>query len=234
MNTISRSLTAWLARSGAPTCALAVAAFGLLPAAGCGRYGGLAYFLGVGRGTKIEPQYVLPEGTLLILVDDPDEHVTWPRTRDLLQQFLGEELLAHKAVTAVISPDSVARFRQADERFERYAAVQIGRKLSADTVMWIEVRDFFAPEEIEDTSTAAKITVSVKILTTHEEERADRVRLWPTDEGGYIHQTQLSAVQVHRLKGDNAVERELARRAAIQLGRLFYQHTVGEVDDSGV
>lgn len=202
--------------------------------AGCGRYGGLAYFMGMGRGTKIEPKYVLPDEKTIVLVDDPAERVTYPRTRDLLERYLGEELLGHKAVSAVISPDSVARFRQADSKFERYSAATLGQKVGAKNVIWIEVRDFFAPTEIEDTSTAAKITVAIKVLNADESERAAKVRLWPTDESGYIHSTELNAVQVHKLEGDNAVATELARRAAIQIGRLFYQHTVGEVDDSGV
>ncbi|MCB9867219.1 MAG: hypothetical protein H6816_11385 [Phycisphaerales bacterium] len=208
----------------------------LLPALpGCGRYGGLAYFMGIGRGHKIEPQFELPEdGTLLVLVDDPAERLRWPRLRDLLEQSLGEELLAHQAVKAVISPDAMARFRQADPKFERYPAATIGRKVGADTVLWLEVRDFFNPTEIEDTSSTAKITLAVKVITTKPGTLPSDVRLWPTDEGGYIHSTELSAIDVHKLKGDNATARELARRAAIQIGRLFYQHTVGEVEDSKV
>jgi hypothetical protein len=201
---------------------------------GCGRYGGLAYYMGMGRGTKIEPQFELPKATTVVLVDDPAERVVWPRTRDLLERYLGEELLAHDAVPAVVHPDAVTRFRQADSRFERYSATAIGRKLGADTVIWIEVRDFFAPTEIEDTSTAALISVAIKVLNAAEEERSDRVRLWPVDESGYIHSTELNAVQVAKFKGDNAVAKELARRAAIQIGRYFYRHTVGEVDDSRV
>ncbi len=201
---------------------------------GCGRYGGLAYFLGMGRGHKIEPQYKLPEGTLLVLVDDPAERLDWPRLREELEQNLGEELLVHKAATKVIRPSAVARFRQADQKFERYSTATIGRKVGADHVLWLEVRDFFNPKEIEDTSGTAKLTVAVKVLTTKEGATGDKVRLWPTDQGGYIHSVELSAIEVHKQKGDNAVARELARRAAIQIGRLFYQHTIGEVEDSKV
>lgn len=222
-------------RASIAAIALVLAGLTLPVLPGCGRYGGLAYFLGMGRGHKIEPQYELPEkDTLLVLVDDPAERLAWPRLREVLEQNLGEELLAHKAVKAVISPDAVARFRQADEKFETYSAVTIGRKVGADTVLWLEVRDLFNPTEIEDTSSTAKITLAVKVLTTKPGVRGDKVRLWPTDEGGHIHSTELGAIDVHKLKGDNATARELARRAAIQIGRLFYQHTVGEVEDSKV
>lgn len=215
-------------------CAVLMCFACLLLVSGCGRYAGLAYFMGAGRKTKIEAEFELPEGKVLVLVDDPAERVIWPRARQLLEHDLGEELLIHKAVKSVISPDSVARFRQSDQRFERYSASTLGDKLGADTIIWLEVREFFAPIEIEDTSTAAKIAVSIKVLTTHEEKRSDRVRLWPDDEGGQIVETVLNAVDVHKIKGDNGVSRELARRAAIRIGRLFYDHTVGDVDDEDV
>ena len=214
--------------------ALLVAVMLCGPLVGCGRYAGLAYFFGAGRKVKIEPKYELPEGTLLIIVDDPAERVTWPRARDLLERYLGEELLAHEAVEQVVSPTAVARFRQSDPRFERYAATKLGRKLGADTVMWIEVREFFAPTEVQDTSQAASMSVSVKVLTTQEEKRADRVRLWPRDAGGEIVEAELNAIDAHKMGGNQAVARELARRGSILIGRLFYQHSVGDIDDEGI
>ncbi len=201
---------------------------------GCGRYAGLAYFLGMGRKTKIPKEFDLPEGLVLVLVDDPAERVEWPRARNLLERYVGEELLEHETVESVISPDSVARFRRSDPDFDMYATDRVGSMLGADTVIWLEVREFSAPINIEDTSTAAKMTVAVRVLTTHEDERASRVRLWPSDAGGYIAETTLNAVEVHRLKGDNAVAAELARRSAIRVGRLFRDYTVGEADDERI
>jgi hypothetical protein len=198
---------------------------------GCAKLGVLAYFMGAGRGKKIQAEYILPEGKLLILVDDPRELVTWPQARELLVQFTGEALLSHEAIDAVISPESIAKFRQMDPEFDKYPATVIGEKVGAETVMWLQVRDFFAPTEIEDTSTAAKLAVTIKILNVGEERRADRVRLWPDDRDGYLVETELSAIGVDKLQGDNAVAKELARKTAVQIGRLFYQHTLGEIED---
>ncbi len=192
------------------------------------------YTLGAGRGRKIPSQYELPQGKLLILIDDPKERVTWPRARTLLGRYIGEELLANDAVKAIISPRSLAKFRQTDPEFERYAADQIGRKLGAKTVMWIEVRDFVAPVEIEDVSSAAKITLSIKILTTEEEVSPNRVRLWPRLGPGEIIESSLNAIGVNKRKGKNAVAKELARRASVLVGRLFYEHTWGDLEDDEV
>lgn len=202
-----------------------------LSLSGCGHWGGIGYFLGFGRRTKIEALNTLPENTLLILVDDPAEKVRWPRARNLLAQYVGEELLTHKAVSAVVRPASLAKLRRMDPAFETYSATTVGRKLGAETVLFIEVRDFFAPKDIQDTSTAAKLTVSVRVLDVTQREHARKVRLWPTDPGGHIVESTLRAVEVHALKGENATPTELARKAAIYTGRVFYDHTLGDIDD---
>ncbi len=157
-----------------------------IPLSGCGAAAGMGYFLGIGRGRKIEPLFEIPEGKLLILVDDVDNRVTWARTRQVLARFVGEELLAHEAVDAVISNESVGKLRQIDLQFSNYSAAEIGRKLGADTVLWIEVKDFFAPGEVQDTSGAAKMAVSVKLLSCGESDpdKPRSARLWPTDGGG--------------------------------------------------
>ncbi len=213
---------------------VALAGLLLLPTAGCARWGALAYALGGGRGQKLPAEYELPPGKLLILVDDPKEKVTWPRARTLLAKYVGEELLAREAISTVISPRSLAKFRQSDTKFENYAADEIGRKLGAKTVLWIEVRDFEAPEEIEEVSTAAKLTLGIKVLTTEEEVNPHRVRLWPTVGSGHLVESSLNAIAVNKTKGENAVAKELARRSSILVARLFYEHTLGDIEDDGV
>lgn len=214
--------------------ALALALMVGISTAGCARWGALVYALGGGRGQKIPAEFELPPGKLLILVDDPKERVTWPRARTLLAQYTGEELLEREAVTTIISPRSLAKFRQSDSNFERYAADEIGRKLGAKTVLWIEVRDFVAPEEVEEISTAAKLTLGIKVLTTKEEVSPHGVRLWPSVGSGHIIESSLNAIAVNKTKGENAVAKELARRSAILVARLFYQHTLGDIEDDGV
>ena len=213
---------------------LGLAVLMCLSTAGCARWGALIYALGGGRGQKIPAEYELPPGKLLILVDDPKERVTWPRARTLLAQFTGEELLEHEAVSTIISPRSLANFRQSDSNFERYAADEIGRKLGAKTVLWIEVSDFEAPEEVEEISSAANLTLSIKVLTTAEEVSPHGVRLWPSVGSGRIVESSLNAIAVNKTEGENAVAKELARRSAILVARLFYEHTLGDIEDDGV
>ncbi len=198
---------------------------------GCGQSAAMAYYLGIGRNRKIEPLFVLPPGKILVLVDDTDNRVTWPRARDLLAESVGRELLAHEAAESIISNTSLMQLRQVDPAFPRYSATKIGRKLGANTVIWLQIKDFFAPTEIEDTSSAARLTLSIKILNADEMDDPSDVRLWPADERGHINKTELSAIEVERLKGSNASARALAEKAAKPIGRLFYEHTLGDLDN---
>ena len=49
-----------------------------LALAGCGPQGGaMLYWLGIGDDQKVEAEFTLGPGPLLILVDDPEERLTW-------------------------------------------------------------------------------------------------------------------------------------------------------------
>lgn len=204
----------------------------LLTTTGCGRQaGGLLYFLGYGRGQKIPAQYELPKGKVLVLVDDVEGLAQLPQTRELLVQYVGEELLAHKAAKQVVSPQAVNRLRQADPDFERRSAHQIGQKVEADVVLWLQVKDFFAPVEVEDTSAAARMSISVIVLDATVSDDPSKVRLWPPGTEGHLESLELTSNQVNALKGHDAVARKLAEKLSRQISRLFYKHTVGEVED---
>jgi hypothetical protein len=216
---------------------LLVGVIGLLPAlAGCGaRAGALAYWMGVGRGRKIPAVYKFPPGRVLVLVDDSRNLVKWPQACELLARFVGENLLRRDAVSEVISNASLARLRASDPQFERRSAQEIGRRAGADFVLWLEVREFFAPQEIQDTSAAAKMSVSVKVLNVHEGVRSDRVRLWPADEHGHIEEVELRAVEVNDLEhAENAVSIALTRKLSKQVARLFFEYKLGELEDEKV
>ena len=216
------------ARSLAGAGALALLLAG---GAGCGMQGGaMAYWAGVGRSEKVKAEYTIPPGKVLILVDDDQGVVNLSQVRDLLVESLSQELLSHRAVTAVVDNDTTIKLRQSDERFERRGAREVGLLADADLVLWAQVQDFLAPAEIQDLA-AARITVSVKVLNAREEQRREAVRLWPTGPGGQIVRTELSANDMSRLKGENAVAKEMAARLGRQIARLFYEYSLGELDD---
>ncbi len=202
---------------------------------GCGPQGGaMLYYMGKGRNKKIEPVYQLPKGKLLILVDDTRGLVSTPQARPMLARAVGEILLKRDAVTEVISTGALDRMRRLDPRFDRRTAHEIGRRLGADTVLWLEVQEFFVPEEIQDTSVAAQMTVSVKVLDTSTAGGVEGVRLWPSGSAGHIEQATLGSNDVNKLGGEEPVVRGLVDTLAKQVSRLFFEYTLGELEDEEV
>ena len=69
------------------------------------------------------------------------------------------------------------------------------------------------------------------IAAAREEVSRGRVRLWPSTNDGQVVEQKLNAIAVKRLGGTDEVADDLAARLSRQIGRLFYQHTVGDLDD---
>lgn len=191
--------------------------------------GKMLYFLGYGRGRKIPAKFELPPGKVLVLVDDPYEKVSWPPARDLLAEHTARELLRHKGADKVIANRALLRLRQSDPDFERRSAQSVGRKTGADTVLLLQIRDFLAPKRLEDTESAARLSVTVRVLDAS--EAAATVRLWPAHGDGHLESVEMPATRAFSLKSQEAIARALTAALGRNVARLFYKHTYGDVED---
>ena len=215
-------------RNSKPVATFAAA---LLALCGCGYQGGvLLSVLGAGQMHKVEAEYKLSDGPVLVLVDDLEERLTWPDARELLTEETTKLLIEHKATKKIISPETVARFRRGTPQFETRGAREIGRMVEADQVVWLEVKAFIAQEEMQDTSQAAILTVTVKVIDPNAEERS-QVRLWPTVPEGRPVTTQLNSSDVVRLKTLPNIGRELCEKTAKEVAKLFYKHPIEDPDE---
>ena len=96
--------------------------------------------------------------------------------------------------------------------------------VGAKQVLWIEIRDFLAQEQIESVAEAAYITVSVKVINADQLEPGQRSRLWPVSPNGRILSEALGGSDCLRLRTKDAISRELADKLATQVVRLFHDH----------
>ena len=198
---------------------------------GCGYTGGqLLYFLGVGKGQLIPAEFKLTSEPVLILVDDPGERIDWPPARAHIQDELAAELIAQKAAVKIIPRATLEGLRQTRSDFDKRGAREIGELAGADQVIWLEIRSFLADEQISDATTAAYVGTSVKVLNAREDESRSRVRLWPTSPEGRPVSVSLPGDAVARLKTRDAISRELAKKLAVDITRLFHEH---RLDDFG-
>ena len=169
-------------RNSSAVLGLSCAALLIACVAGCGMQAGtLFYFLGAGRLHTVEAEFALTEGPLLILVDDLNERLTWGPARDRIAEELAKELLEHEAAAKIIAPQTLKRHRRTQAGFDDLKCTQVGRLVGADQVLWIDVQAFYAEEEVHDTTQAASLAVTVRVINPNERKDRAKVRLWPSN-----------------------------------------------------
>ena len=192
---------------------------------GCGMSQGQAlYFLGVGRGQKVEAKFRLTEGPIAILIDDPAGRIKWPQARGYLFDDLAQELLFHEAATKIVPPETMDQLRKTTENYEARGAREIGALAGAEQVLWIEVQDFLALPEIQDATMASYMAVNIKVINVLERERRSRVRLWPGSPEGKPVVVSMDGSEVSMAKTKDGISRELASRLAVKIAKYFYEY----------
>ncbi len=203
----------------------------LLATGGCTYSGGeLLFLLGLGRGRMVEAKFRLTEGPLLLLIDDGQQLVATPTANRHLFDELAQELLRHEAAKKIIPLQTVERLRQSTPDFERLGCREVGQRVGAEQVLWIEVRDFLAEEQIEEVIMAARFHVTLKAINVLETENRSRVRLWPQSPGGHQVLVGMAGSEVAIAKTTEAIAKELASRLAVKIAKLFYDHRLGEFE----
>jgi hypothetical protein len=203
----------------------------VIPPAGpaCGPEGGaLLYWLGAAQKEKVGAELVLGPGPILVLVDDPEERLTWAEARDLLAEETANALLTSKATEKVISNHAVQRLRRSRSDFEDRGCREIGEMVGAERVVWLQVADFFASEETQDLTAAARFAVSVRVINAKATTR-DEVRLWPQEMEGRPVKAELSSNEMSRLKSRREITQVLTAKLGNEVARLFHEHALDDL-----
>ncbi|MBU0719561.1 MAG: hypothetical protein KJ749_15060 [Planctomycetes bacterium] len=198
---------------------------------GCGySQGQFLYLLGAGRSRTAEAKFRLTDQPILILVDDADNCCDSPEAKSALIDELSQQLLKNKAAARIIPRQTLEGLRQAEPGFEARGCREVGELAGAEQVIWIEVRDFLAQEQIYDVDHAAQFSVTVKVINVLEKDRRSRVRLWPTSPRGHQISVSLSGSEVMMAKTRQTIARELASRLAVDVAKLFYDHVLDDFE----
>ncbi len=214
------------------SCSLALVLL-LVAGGGCAgiTQGKWLYFMGFGSGRKAEAEFELTrDGPVLVLADDYEEVFDSVRTPGLLADLLGKELIEQKAAKEVVSPSRLAKLRREDKEFENSGAREIGERLGAHQVVWLEAREYYAPDDIEEISAAARMVVTVKVLDVLETENRARVRLWPTERQGRLVTVELNANERVLAEKPENVAKLLCAKMAVEVTKLFYDYPLGDFE----
>jgi len=186
-----------------------------------------AYLFG-SHGEKVKMQFKLSDETILVFVDDVNEHVDWPAARRYLWDDVTQELLRTKSALKVIPIETEDSFRQTVADFNKLSAREVGEMAGADQVLWIEVQDFLADDQITEATNAAYFVVTVKVLNAKEKDSRTRVRIWPTSPEGYALTADMTGGAVLKEKTRDAISKALTAKLAVEIARLFHDHRTDE------
>ena len=179
---------------------------------------------------KVEAKFRLTAGPVMVFVDDVNERVDWPPARRYLWEDVSQELVRTQSAKKIVPLETEESLRQTTPDFVKRTCRQIGELAGAEQVVWIEVQDFLADEEITDATNAAYWTVTVKVLNPSEKTDRMRVRLWPDSPEGYYLSASMTGGAVLKAKTKDAISKGLTAKLAVQIARLFHDHEIEDYE----
>ena len=170
---------------------------------------------------KIKPLYEVPKDKkILVLVEDrpfpSPYHVKYQLT-----QRVNQKLIEQKIIREAIPYDRVQDLSTARD-YQQLAVSQIGQKLGADLVLYIQVEDFALKDNPYSPLWRARLKTSVKFVDVQTGER-----LWPkttTGTSGHpVKTAEYSHTEDPSITGDLVVN-TLAEETADRIAKFFYEH----------
>jgi len=183
-------------------------------------------------GQKVDAKFRLTAGPVMVFVDDVHERVDWPPARRYLWDDLSQELLRTQSATRVVPIETEESLRQTLPDFVKRSCREIGELAGAEQVVWIEVQDFLAEEDITNAANAAYFAVTVKVLNPMEKTDRRRVRLWPDSPEGHLLSAHMTGAAVVGAKTKDAIAKELTAKLAVNIARLFHDHELEDFEKS--
>ncbi len=183
-------------------------------------------------GEKVEAKFRLTAGPVMVFVDDVHERMDWPPARRYLWEDVSQELLRTQSAMKIVPLESEETLRQTLPDFTKRGCREIGELAGAEQVVWIEVQEFLAEEDITDSTNAAYFGVTVKVLNATEKTDRRRVRVWPDSLQGQLINARMTAAAVASTKTRDAICRELSAKLAVSIARLFHDHQLEDFEKS--
>lgn len=193
----------------------------LLPILTAGCVQGATLWYHLTGGETIEAKHKLNARLLAIVLDDPQGLITTPMVHQVVHEKLAEAFTANKIECKLVAYDELHRLRADEAAFAKLSVREIGEKLGADQVLYLQVTDFALRREPGAPLFQGRFGVRVSVIST---EKKRDVRLWPREQGGepIVAETQPRSSEGDVTESD--VARELSGELADKVGKLFFDH----------
>ena len=160
-----------------PMCAWLFICILMLSMSGCPLGAVVALFAKRDPMVSVAPEYEFLAGHLLVLVDCPTERTGLSGIRPLLTSELMREIEQQNLAPTLIPAGELATLRISTQDFSQLSIAEIGRHLSADQVLYVQVIEFSLGTLADKPAGQGQARVRVSVFDV----LGDR-RVWPKDQ----------------------------------------------------
>jgi len=208
------------------TASLALAAVALSAAPGC-------QIIGLFQAPKsVEAVYELPEDRrILVLVEDREHAGDFEVLKRLVTQQLNAQLLAHDLAEEVVPYDELMRLRWTTPDWTSVGVSNLGMKLGADLVLYVDIEEFHLREHSNDVLWTGRFKTAVHV-TRSGDASSGECRLWPplSRGKGYPVRIERDPITSFSPTFGQRLQESLAAEMADKIAKLFYEHELTGVD----
>jgi hypothetical protein len=184
-----------------------------------------AFYIIHGPDEKIPPKFELPpEKPTVVFVDDRNSKLPSRDLREMIAVAAGQILLDKGEVTDLIDPRSAIGAASKDRFGTPMTIAEIGRSVSAETVVYVTIDSFTLSQDGQTVAPAA--VMRVKVIDAVAEKR-----LWPEEPEGYSLGVQCPPKQgtLSNSPGEMyRVREEAAARAGLGIAQVFSEYIARE------
>ena len=179
-----------------------------------------ALFANKSPTVTVAAQYKLPAGNLLILVDSPAERIGLSGISPLLSGELASEISQQGLAPTTIPARELANLQISTENFDQLDIAQIGRRLSARQVLYVEVIEFTLGTLVDSSVGRGVVRARVKVFDVGLNQR-----VWPKTKP--LGEEVIVQTPFREPSGKDYRQeftQDLCERTAVAIIKLFREH----------
>jgi len=163
----------------------------------------------------------------LVFVDDYYEVADYEPIKGELTEQLNQQLLERKIASETIRHERLLELVDATSHFNRLSVSEVGRKLGAETVLYVLIDKFSLKDSETTLLWRGNLQVTVRLVD------AKAGRLWPQDrpEGYPVPAVKLPLTDDSSPTYAEKMSKTLAARMADRITKLFYDHRVSAKEE---
>lgn len=170
---------------------------------------------------KVPAECKVPENkTILVFVDDIIHEVVYEPVKMELTVQLNKQLVEHKVAGRTVKYDRLLDLIAAAPKFNRLSVSEVGQKLGADIVLYVQVDKFSLKDSNVSPLWHGQLQTTVRIV------EVGKGRLWPKDRpaGHTVEPLDIPTSDETSRGYGSKLARIMARQMAHRIAKLFYEH----------